>query len=189
MGVDLIIGLDVGTTAAKATVFGVDARVHATGSREYPLLGPRPGWHVQEPDAVAAGVLEALADAVAQVEASDVLGISISTAMHGLVGLDADHRPLTELITWAGWGSWRASARGTTCCAARRWTSSSPCLRTPPPCAPNCARACRACWSATDASASSSAEGWGAEGWGAEGLTVEFDLRDSTYGIRPSEVG
>lgn len=34
-------------------------------------------------------------------DADDVLGISVSTAMHGLIGLDADHRPLTELITWA----------------------------------------------------------------------------------------
>lgn len=101
MGVDLIIGLDVGTTAAKATIFGVDARIHATASREYPLLGPRPGWHVQEPDAVAAGVLEALFESVAQVDPADVQGISISTAMHGLLGLDADRRPLTELITWA----------------------------------------------------------------------------------------
>lgn len=101
MGVDLIIGLDVGTTAAKASVFGVDGRIHATASREYPLLGPRPGWHVQEPDAIAAGLCEALAEAVAQVDARDVLGISISTAMHGLVALDADRRPLTDLITWA----------------------------------------------------------------------------------------
>ena len=101
MGVDLIIGLDVGTTAAKATVFGVDGRIHSSASRDYPLLGPRPGWHVQEPDAVAAGVLEALTDAVAQVDAGDVLGLSVSTAMHGLIGLDAEHRPLTELITWA----------------------------------------------------------------------------------------
>ena len=101
MVVALIIGLDVGTTAAKATVFGVDGRIHATAAREYPLLNPRPGWHVQDPDGIAAGVLAALAEAVAQIAPTDVVGISISTAMHGLMGLDAARRPLTDLISWA----------------------------------------------------------------------------------------
>lgn len=98
---DVILGLDVGTTAAKASLFSLDGTLRVTASHEYPLLGPRPGWHVQEPDAIATGVLRALRDAVAQVDASRVLGISISTAMHGLMGLHADHRPATELITWA----------------------------------------------------------------------------------------
>ena len=98
---DVILGLDVGTTAAKASLFSLDGTLRVTASREYPLLGPRPGWHVQEPDAIARGVLGALAEAVEQVDPARVLGISISTAMHGLLGLDADQRPVTELITWA----------------------------------------------------------------------------------------
>lgn len=100
-GGDVILGLDVGTTAAKASLFSLDGTLRTTASREYPLLGPRPGWHVQEPDAIAEGVLGALAEAVAQVEPQRILGISISTAMHGLLGLDADLRPVTELLTWA----------------------------------------------------------------------------------------
>ena len=98
---DIILGLDVGTTAAKASLFSLDGSVRVTASREYPLLGPQPGWHVQEPAAIARGVLGAMQDAVAQVDARRVLGISISTAMHGLVGLDAAGTPLTDLITWA----------------------------------------------------------------------------------------
>lgn len=98
---DIILGLDVGTTAAKASLFSLDGSVRVTSSREYPLLGPQPGWHVQEPRAIAEGVLGAMADAVAQVDAHRIMGISISTAMHGLLGLDADLQPVTELITWA----------------------------------------------------------------------------------------
>lgn len=97
----ILLGLDVGTTAAKASLFSLDGEVRLTCSREYPLLNPQPGWHVQDPDAVARGVLEAMREAVAQVDADRVIGISISTAMHGLVGLDADLRPVTELLTWA----------------------------------------------------------------------------------------
>ncbi len=98
---DVILGLDVGTTAAKASLFSLDGTIRVTASREYPLLGPRPGWHVQEPDAIAEGVLGAMREAVNRVDAARIMGISISTAMHGLMGLGADHRPTTELITWA----------------------------------------------------------------------------------------
>lgn len=43
---DVILGLDVGTTAAKASLFSLDGTIRITTSREYPLLGPQPGWHV-----------------------------------------------------------------------------------------------------------------------------------------------
>ena len=76
---DIILGLDVGTTAAKASLFSLDGSVRLTESREYPLLGPRPGWHVQEPAAIADGVLQAMRDAVAQVDPGRVLGISVSS--------------------------------------------------------------------------------------------------------------
>ncbi len=111
MAPDVILGLDVGTTAAKASLFSLDGTIRITTSREYPLLGPQPGWHVQEPDAIAEGVLGAMREAVEQVDAARVMGISISTAMHGLLGLGADLRPVTELITWA---DSRASAQAET---------------------------------------------------------------------------
>ena len=103
---DIILGLDVGTTAAKASAFSLDGKVRLTASREYPLLNPQPGWHIQEPDAIAEGVLEAMRDAVSQVDATRVIGISVSTAMHGLLGIDSDLRPVTELLTWADSRAW-----------------------------------------------------------------------------------
>ncbi len=104
---DIILGLDVGTTAAKASAFSLDGKVRLTASREYPLLNPQPGWHIQEPDAIAEGVLEAMRDAVSQVDATRVIGISVSTAMHGLLGIDSDLRPVTELLTWADSRAWQ----------------------------------------------------------------------------------
>lgn len=104
---DIILGLDVGTTAAKASAFSLDGKVRLTASREYPLLNPQPGWHTQDPDAIANGVLDAMRDAVSQVDAAAVIGISISTAMHGLIGIDSDLRPVTELLTWADSRAWQ----------------------------------------------------------------------------------
>jgi len=97
----VIIGLDVGTTGVKAVAFGLGSPWRAVVSREYPLLRPAPDQEVQDPAVVVAAVAAALADCVAATGDAEVLGISLSAAMHGLLALDADRRPITPLVTWA----------------------------------------------------------------------------------------
>lgn len=96
-----MIGLDVGTSGVKAAAFGVGAPWCTVSLREYPLLEPAPGQEVQDPDRVLAGCRAALADCVAKTAGAHVLAVSVSTAMHGLMALDATLRPLTPLVTWA----------------------------------------------------------------------------------------
>jgi gluconokinase len=98
-----VAGIDIGTTSAKAGAFDPDGA--ETGATEvgYPLLEPRHGWAVQDPDAVVAAVIAAIHGALAGARAADVevAGISFSSALHSLVGLDEDDRPITPLLTWA----------------------------------------------------------------------------------------
>ena len=97
----VVLGLDVGTTATKVAAFGLDlAWRHAT-SREYPLLEPAPGQQTQDPAQIGAAVDDALAECVAACRGADIVGVSVSTAMHGLLGLDAALAPVTPLVTWA----------------------------------------------------------------------------------------
>jgi gluconokinase len=104
-----VIGVDVGTTAAKVVAFeyswdaNPDARRRAphTAVHEYPLIRPRSGWRVQDAEVVVAATLRSLADCVAQLDGGSVVALSVSTAMHGLIALDDDARPLTPIITWA----------------------------------------------------------------------------------------
>jgi gluconokinase len=98
---EVVIGIDVGTTAAKVSAFGVGSPWRHTVVREYPLLRPNPGWEVQQPDVLAAAMLAALTDTVSACRGSRVLALALSSAMHGLIGLDAARQPLTPLITWA----------------------------------------------------------------------------------------
>jgi gluconokinase len=100
---EVIIGLDVGTTAVKVAAFGVRGaqRVLASGLREYRLEQPQAGWQVHDPARVLSSIDSALAECVARLREATVVAISISTAMHGLLGLDAQYRPLTPLVTWA----------------------------------------------------------------------------------------
>jgi gluconokinase len=98
---EVVVGLDVGTTATKAVAFGIGSSWRHTVVREYPLLQPSPGELVQDPDTVVAAALDALAEVVRQSRDASVVAVSLSSAMHGLIGLDHDLRPLTPLLTWA----------------------------------------------------------------------------------------
>ena len=100
---EVVLGIDVGTTAAKVSAFGLGDVVgwQRTSSREYPLQQPQPGWEVQDPDVIMDAVLTSLAECVAGCGEAKVVAIGLSTAMHGLLGLGADGRPLTPLVTWA----------------------------------------------------------------------------------------
>ena len=97
----VVIGLDVGTTAAKVSAFALGGGWRASADNEYPLQQPQPGWEVQEPEVMWRALHEGLAEIAGEIGAASVLGIGVSTALHGLIGLDDDHRPLTPLLTWA----------------------------------------------------------------------------------------
>jgi gluconokinase len=105
-----VVGVDVGTTAAKVVAFRLlgDAETDVTSAspaavavHEYPLVRPRSGWRVQDADVVVAATLTSRAGCVAQLDGGSVVAVSVSTAMHGLIALDAEARPLTPIVTWA----------------------------------------------------------------------------------------
>lgn len=98
---EVVIGLDVGTTAAKAVAFGLGSSWRYSAVREYPLLQPEPGHQVQDPDVVVAAVMSGLAECVSAVGEATVAAVSVGTAMHGLIGLDETKKPITPLLTWA----------------------------------------------------------------------------------------
>ncbi|MBX5443264.1 MAG: gluconokinase [Solirubrobacteraceae bacterium] len=99
----VVIGVDVGTTSAKATAFDVDGGEHGHGEHGYELADPQPGAAVLDPGEVVDATLRAIADAAAQARRAhcEIAGLAMSAAMHGLTALDAGGRPLTPLMTWA----------------------------------------------------------------------------------------
>lgn len=97
----LIVGLDVGTTSAKAVAFDARGAVHGAGDRGYALREPAPGDAEQDAHEVIDAALAATAAAVAQAGSDRVAAISLSTAMHALIGLDGAGDPITPVLTWA----------------------------------------------------------------------------------------
>jgi gluconokinase len=100
-GTRAVLGIDIGTTSAKAVLVGADAVVRASGQAGYPLDAPRPGWAEQDPGAVLDAVVEAVREAVVDHPADEIAGLALSSAMHSLLGLDGAGEPVTPVITWA----------------------------------------------------------------------------------------
>jgi xylulokinase len=90
---EVLVGLDVGTTGAKAVAISADGRVVASTSEEYALSTPQPGWAEQDPEdwwRAAQACLERLPTGP----------VGLSGQMHGLVVLDRDDRVLRPAILW-----------------------------------------------------------------------------------------
>jgi gluconokinase len=102
MGANVVLGVDIGTTSAKAVAFDARARELGRGETAYPLLEPEPGQAVLDPAFVVDGTLAAIrsAAAAARGQGAQIEALSFSGALHSLVGLDAERRPLTPLLTW-----------------------------------------------------------------------------------------
>lgn len=97
---NLYIGIDLGTSAAKFLLTDEKGNIRNTVSKEYPLIFPQPGWSEQEPsewwNACIAGIKELLADE----DPADVRGIGAGGQMHGLVALDAEDNVIRPAILW-----------------------------------------------------------------------------------------
>jgi gluconokinase len=99
----VVLGVDIGTTSAKAVAFDAHGRAWGAGEVGYPLLEPEHGWAVQDPSEVVEATLRATQGAVKATlqRGGELAGIAFSGAMHSLVALDDGGRPLTPLVTWA----------------------------------------------------------------------------------------
>ncbi len=107
----MVLALDVGTTEVKAAAFVV---VGPAGAAPPPVVAtvplvthrPAPGRAEQDPGAVLAAATEALGRCLATTRARsgvdvEVAALSVTAAMHGLVGVDETLAPCTPLVTWA----------------------------------------------------------------------------------------
>jgi gluconokinase len=103
MGGEVVLGVDIGTTATK--VVAVDGSGTARGAAEtgYPLEEPQPGQAVQQPQAILDAVVRTVGEAAATAREGGlrVTALCFSSAMHSLLALDGAGRPLTPSITWA----------------------------------------------------------------------------------------
>ena len=98
------IGVDIGTTSAKVIAYDRKGKILAEDSGSYSLDTSQPGRAEQNPDEILDAVIDSLAEVVrAAVEAGadEISCVSFSAAMHSLLALDEDGKPLTPSLTYA----------------------------------------------------------------------------------------
>jgi xylulokinase len=99
--VTVAIGLDVGTTGARAVAVGEDGTAVASASSPYPILTPGPGWTEQDPDEWWRASLAVLEELCGRLPTrTQVVGVGLTGQMHGSVFLDARGEVIRPALLW-----------------------------------------------------------------------------------------
>lgn len=97
-----LLGIDVGTSGIKTSLFDLSGNAVASHTVEHPLLTPAPNWTEQHPADWWKGTVETIRAVLAKasVRGGEIKGIGLSGQMHGSVFLDADHQVVRPCILW-----------------------------------------------------------------------------------------
>jgi gluconokinase len=97
------VGVDVGTTGARAVVFDRAGRPLADAAREYRLYTPQPSWAEQDAGEVAETVLGCVRRAArkAGVGRAEPVAIGISGTFHSVLPIGPDGEPTGRALIWA----------------------------------------------------------------------------------------
>lgn len=94
------LGLDVGTSSAKAVIVDESGTFHALERSEYDILCPHSGWAEQEPETWWSAICTAVQRTLSSFgrSPSEICGVAVSSQMHTLVALDASDHPVRPAI-------------------------------------------------------------------------------------------
>lgn len=98
-----VIGVDIGTTSVKTVLYDEKGKVKGYSNDGYTLYQDTADMAEEDPEEIFSAMIQGLQNVLKKVDPKkDTLkGISYSCAMHSLILLDENHKPLTRAITWA----------------------------------------------------------------------------------------
>lgn len=97
---EVVIGIDLGTSAVKVIMMDRQGNVIAQQSKSYSLIEERDGFVEQNPEDWVEQTKQALQQLVLANDNIRVSGISFSGQMHGLVMLNEQGDPIRNAILW-----------------------------------------------------------------------------------------
>ncbi|HEY3340778.1 MAG TPA: FGGY family carbohydrate kinase, partial [Anaerolineae bacterium] len=94
-----IIGIDVGTTNAKAVLFDLEGAELASAECMYGLSAPHPGWAEQDSEEVWRAVIQILHD-LSEIQSARPVARAVSSQSGTLIPANANGEPVHAAITW-----------------------------------------------------------------------------------------
>lgn len=95
-----ILGIDLGTGSTKAVAIDFNGQPLNVSQHYYPVKNPQPGRVEQDPKLILEAFYSCVTDTVTKLGAGPQ-AISFSSAMHSLIPVDNEGKPLADMITWA----------------------------------------------------------------------------------------
>ncbi|WP_163536051.1 gluconokinase [Gracilibacillus sp. YIM 98692] len=98
---EVVIGLDLGTTSAKAVAFDLKGNVIEESEQLIETLYPKESYVEQDPNAIVHSTQQVLTDIFSKTKENQVLSIGISCAMHSLICVDEEGKALSNMLIWS----------------------------------------------------------------------------------------
>lgn len=95
-----IIGIDIGTGSTKAIAMNSKGTIIADSQLYYSTQSPNPGYAEQDSEIIWNAFTKCIGEIVGTLHYPP-LSISFSSAMHGLIAVNKQNKPISLLITWA----------------------------------------------------------------------------------------
>jgi gluconokinase len=107
---DYILGTDIGTGSTKTVAVDLSGKPLSTSQYAYPTIHPLRGHCEQDPRQILDAFLKSIRDTISKLGRPPST-ISLSSAMHGIMAVDKQGEPLSNLIIWSDLRSMDIAAR------------------------------------------------------------------------------
>src|SRR3954453_4805883 len=104
-----LLAIDIGTTHCKAITFDEKYKAVHSLKATYATISDEPGQSEQNPDEIVQQVITLIAQSLQANKA--IQGVCFSAAMHSIIAVDEEGKPLTNAIIWADTRSSEQAAR------------------------------------------------------------------------------
>ncbi|MCD9019008.1 gluconokinase [Parachryseolinea silvisoli] len=95
-----ILGIDIGTGSTKAVAIDPAGSVLHAEQVAYPTHHPQPDASEQDPEVIWQACVQSIRQTLAHLKQAPA-GLSFSSAMHSVLPVNAEGKPLRPLMTWA----------------------------------------------------------------------------------------
>jgi gluconokinase len=96
------LGVDIGTSSVKAVIINAAGEIITAANEYYTINEPEPGYREQDADMVKQACFNAIKQIISKAgDASKIKSICLSAAMHSIMAVNENGKPLTPLMLWA----------------------------------------------------------------------------------------